>query len=179
MRTQLAAACVDDRSGADGQPGSKVVGGLTPGHEADLLALGFVGNGKHELARVFAHVPLGHPAQWKEDAGEAVAVEVVQHVGLVLGCVDRCMQLGTVGALHDARVVPGREPVESKLDHPREHQVETHQRVAAHARVGGTAFQVRPVKGLDHPLAELLLQVPAVIRNVEERGHAAGILDRG
>jgi hypothetical protein len=79
----------------------------------------------------------------------------------------------------DPRVVTGGETVEAKLAHPREHQVEPHERVAAHARVGRASREVVAVERLDHALAELPLQVPAVIRNVEEARHAPSVLDRG
>src|ERR1700694_4589700 len=86
------------------------------------------------------------------------------------------MQLAPHRPIHDARVVARGELVETQLDYSRQHQVETDECVAAHAWVGRPAGQVGAVKGLDHPLAELLLPVPAVIRNVEERGDATCVL---
>jgi hypothetical protein len=81
-------------------------------------------------------------------------------------------------ARHYARVVPRREPVEAKLEHSRQHEVEAHEGVAAHARIWRPALEVVAVERLDHSLAEFLLQVPAVIRNVEEAGHPPSVLHR-
>src|SRR5207253_10211054 len=41
--------------------------------------------------------------------------------------------------------------------------------------VGGTALEVSAVERLDDSFAKLALQVPAVIRNVEQRGHASRV----
>src|SRR5256712_14108253 len=45
MRAQLTSARVDDGAGADGQPRREIASGLAARHEADLLALGLVGDG--------------------------------------------------------------------------------------------------------------------------------------
>ena len=114
---------------------------------------------------MLAHLGLGHVAQWEEDPRQAIAVEVIEHVGLVLRGVRRGMQLRAVDARHDSRVVAGGEPVESHLQDTRQHEVEPHEGVAPHAWIGRPALEVVAVEGLDHPLPEILLQVPAVIRN--------------
>ena len=120
-----------------------------------------------------AHLRLGHAAERKDDARQALAIEVVEHVGLVLGRVDPRVQLA---AVEDARVVAGCKAVEAQRQHPRQHQVEADEGVAAHAGVGRPAFEVGAVERLDHPLAELFLQVPAVIRNVEQARDPSGVL---
>ena len=88
------------------------------------------------------------------------------------------MQLGTIRAIDDPRVVPGREAVESEVQDPPEHEVEANECIAADARVRRAALEVVAMERLDHALAELALEVPAVIRNVEQRGHASRILHR-
>src|SRR5207244_5395798 len=91
---------------------------------------------------------------------------------------DRRVQLRPIGPIEDARVMTGGELLEAQLDDAREHQVEPHERVAADAGVRRPAFEVVAVKWLDDALAELRLQVPAVIRNVEKARDPASVLDR-
>ena len=126
---------------------------------------------------MLAHLALGHPAERENDAPEALAIEVIEHVGLVLGVIERGVELRTIGSVDDPCVVTGREAVEAKLEHAAEHEVEAHECVAAHARIRRPALEVVAVKRFDDPLAELLLQVPAVIRNAEQRRDATRVLD--
>src|SRR3989449_6602157 len=175
MCAQLISARVDDRAGADRQPRREIASGLAARHEADLLALGLVGDGQAELARVLAGLQLRHPAERKHDAPKALAVQVIEHVGLVLGVVDGGVQLWATGTLHDPRVVAGGQPVESEVEHAREHEVEAHERIASHAGIRGAALEVGAMERLDDPFPELPLQVPAVIRNVEQRCHASRV----
>src|SRR6266851_339135 len=166
VSAELAAARVDDLARPHRQSSRQVRRGLATRHKADLLALRLVRDRQPELASVLTHLGLGHLAQWKDDACQALPVEVVQHVGLVLRGIGRGVELA---AAQDARVVAGGEPVEAQLENPREHQVEPYEGVAAHAWVGRAAFEIGAVEGLDHALTELLLQAPTVIRNVEQR----------
>src|SRR5205807_444465 len=78
---------------------------------------------------------------------------------------------------HDARVVSGREAVEPELHHATQHQVEPHEGVAADAWIRRPALEISAVKRLDDALTELTLQVPAVIRNADQRSDAASVLD--
>src|SRR3989442_8205424 len=178
MRSQRAPAAIDDWAAADWQPRRQIAGGLAARDEADLLALGFVGDGQAELAGVLADLTLGHAAEREQDAPEPLAVQVIEHVRLVLRVVDGGVQLGATGTLHDPRVVAGGQPVESELEHAREHEVEAHERIASHAGIRGAALEVGAVERLDDPFPELALQVPAVIRNVEDRGDTARVLHR-
>ena len=117
---------------------------------------------------MLAHLGLGHPAKRKDDARKPLAVQVVEHVRLVLRRIDRRVKLWTGRAMNDPRVMSGGEPVKPELEHPPKHQVETDEGVAPQARIRRPTRQVRLVERLDHTLAELQLQVPAVIRNVED-----------
>src|SRR6266516_1452220 len=123
------------------------------------------------LARVLAHLALGHRAQWKGDARKSLAIEVVQHVRLVLGRIGAFVQLRPTRAVDDPRVVPRREAVEAEVQYPPEHEVEADERVAANAWVRRAALEVLAMERLDHAFAELALEVPAVIRNAEQRGN--------
>ena len=95
--------------------------------------------------------------------GQTRPVQVVEDVGLVLARVLGGVQLRSVRTLKDPRVVAGGQGVEAQAEHPVEHQVEAHEGVAAQAGVGSLAGQVGAVERLDHSLAELGLQVPAVV----------------
>src|SRR5260370_40221895 len=127
---------------------------------------------------MLANFALGHAPERKSDARESMAVEAVEHVGLVLGWIDGGVQLRPVLAVHDAGVVTGGELLEAELQDAGEHEVEADERVAAHARVRGPAFEVVPMERLDDPLAELRLEVPAVIRNVEDGCDPPCVFDR-
>src|SRR5205085_7789283 len=93
--------------------------------------------------------------------------------------IDALVQLRPIRAVDDPRVVPGREAVEPEVEDPPEHEVEAHERVAANAWVRRASLEVVAVERLDHALAELPLEVPAVIGNVEQRSHAPRILHGG
>ena len=124
------------------------------------------------------HLALIHAPKWEGDARKALPIEVIEHVGLVLRGIDSLVELRSRGPVEDFRVVPCRKLVEPQVEHAVEHQVEAHERVAADTRVGRPAFEVVAVERLDDPLSELFLEVPAVIRNAEQRGDAPRILDR-
>lgn len=75
----------------------------------------------------------------EERARQLVGVQHAEHVRLVLGCVDRPVQLATRRALDDLRVVPGGDGIEP-LEHRLVEQARrTRPLVAAQARV-----RVRP-----------------------------------
>ena len=178
MRAQTAARRVRDCPGLDRQAPREVIGRLAARDKADLLALRLVRDRQAELSRVLPHLALGHPAQREHDARKTLAVQVIEHVRLVLRVIGGRVKLGAAGPVKDPRVVPRGEPVETQVDHPPEHQVEAHERVASDAWIGSTTREVRAVERLDHTLAELLLQVPAVIRNAEDGSDAARVLHR-
>ena len=177
VRAEVPSGRVRDRTPSHRQAPCQVSGGLAARDEADLLALGLVRDGQAELACVLAHLGLGHPAKRKDDARKPLAVQVVEHVRLALRRIDRRVKLWTGRAMNDPRVMSGGEPVKPELEHPPKHQVETDEGVAPQARIRRPTRQVRLVERLDHTLAELQLQVPAVIRNVED-GRYAGADER-
>src|SRR6266851_6717465 len=178
MAAELATRLVDHRTRAHGQALRQVSRGLAPRDEADLLALGLVGDGQPKLARVLAHLPLGHTAERKADPAEPLTVEVVEHVRLVFRGIGSGVELRSAVDLDDACVMTGGELVEAELQHSREHEVEADERIAAEAWVRSPPLEVVAMKGLDDPLTELGLEVPAVIRNAEQRRDPASVLDR-
>src|SRR2546428_10437909 len=114
--------------------------------------------------------PFVRAAGGKGKAPEPLAVQVIEHVRLVLRVVDGGVKLGATGTLHDPRVVAGGQPVESELEHAREHEGQAHERIASYAGIRGAALEVGAVERLDDSFPELALQGPAVIRNFEDRG---------
>src|SRR5207302_663640 len=123
--------------------------GLAARHEADLLALCLVRNRQRELARMLADLGLVDAPERKSDTREALAIEVIEHVRLILGRIYCGVQLRTVLAGEDARIVAGRELVETKLQHAREHQVEPDERITANTRIRRPALEVVAVKRFD------------------------------
>ena len=115
-------------------------------------------------------------AEREHRVGELLAGQHAEHVGLVLGRVDRAVQLGTVGALHDLRVVAGGHGVEAERQRAVEHGGELDLLVAAQARVRGAAGGVLVHEVLDDVLVEPLGEVPDVERDADHVGGAAGVV---
>ncbi len=109
---------------------------------------------------------------------QALPVEMVEHVRLVLAVVETGMKFWLAGGrAQDPGVVAGGERVEPERAHAPQHQVEAHEGVAADAGVGGPASQVSGMEGFDDALAELSFQVPHVVRHAEQVGHPPRVLD--
>src|SRR5207237_3362973 len=86
--TQRAAALVHHLPGPQRQPPGEVGGGLATWDEADLHALPLVRDVEPEITRDRPHLGLGETAQREANPSEALTVEVVEHVGLVLGRIE-------------------------------------------------------------------------------------------
>ena len=94
---QHAAVGVDDLAllhGAGAKAGDKVAV-VTLGDEADVLALGLVGERQAQPVRVGAGLVLGQGAQGKAEEGQLLPRRGEEEVALVLGLVARPVQLGT------------------------------------------------------------------------------------
>ena len=94
MAAELAAVRVDDRAGAVlcrclALDEARVV---AVGHEADLLALGLVGDGQPALPGDGADARLVEPADGEEGGLELRLGEAEEEVGLVLGAVRALQQ---------------------------------------------------------------------------------------
>jgi hypothetical protein len=71
-------------------------GVLALGHEADVLAVGLVGDRQAQLGGDATHLALGHPAQREAQEVQLVARGGEQEIALVLGRIGRAAQLRPV-----------------------------------------------------------------------------------
>ncbi len=155
--------------------------GVAVGDEADVVAVGLPGDEEAALGGLLADPRLLGVAEGEERAGELVGVEHAEHVALVLGRVDRPVQLAAaVGGLDDLGVVPGGDGVEAERHGLVEQGGELDLLVAAQARVGGAAGGILTREVLDDVAREAGRHVPHVERDAEHVGHPArvtGVLD--
>ena len=92
--------------------------------------------GSPAVARELAHGVLGQRAEREREPLEQLRLEPGEHVALVLARVRARRQERPVLVARDARVVAGGEPGRAERAGERQHRVEAHLAVAAHARVG-------------------------------------------
>ena len=113
------------------------------GHEADLLAVGLVGDQQSEPARLGAHVRLRQRAHRKHRAGQLLLRQREQEVRLVLVAIDAALEQPSSGRRSlDARVVAGRHLVGAESPRAIEQRRELEVAVAVRAR------QRRPARGV-------------------------------
>ncbi len=171
MAAERAAGPVDDRArplahaAVTGEEGALA----GPGEEAEVLRLALVGDGQPGLARELAHLRLAQLAEREAHPRHRLRRERGQHVALVLGRVGRRAQQPV---RRDARVVAGREVGRAEPVGERQHRVEPHVAVAAHARVRREAGGVVGEERRHHALRERGAQVEREVR------HAHTVRDR-
>ena len=177
-----APVAVDDVPGRGADLLGEPAAGVAVGDEADVVAVGLLRDGESALGRLGAHERLRRRRSEREvGVRELLGGEHAEHVGLVLRGIRRPVQLESVGAVDERRVVAGADRVEAELDRALEQGRELDLLVAAHARVGGAAGAVLGDEVLDDVVAEALREVPHVERDAEAIGRAPGIhrvLDR-
>ena len=105
-------------------------------------------------------------AERQQQAGQLLAVELRQGVGLVLGP-GTAEEVRTVGPLLQARIVAGRDV--RGPDPPRiaAQRAELHEVVARNAWIGGAAGGVIGRETLDHVAPERLFEVEHVMRDAQ------------
>ena len=140
------------------------------GDEAQVLALALVRNGQPGVARKGTDRLLREAPEREREPVEQARVEPGQHVALVLERIRRRPDQWAAAVPRDACVVPGREARRTEGVRQREHLIEAHLAVAAHARVGGAAGRVAVEEVVDHLGAEALPHVEGHVRDA----HAVG-----
>ena len=154
------------------QPGVVAVG-----DEADVVAVGLVGDEQPASRGLLAHGRLGGVAEREQRVAQLLLVEHPEHVRLVLAVVDRPVHLDQpVLAGAQLRVVAGRDRVEPQPERPVEHGGELDLLVAPQARVGCPAGGVLVHEVLDHVVVEPLGEVPDVERDADHVGGPAGVV---
>ena len=157
---------------------TKGVAIVTAGHEADLLALRLVGGREAEAPRDLADLRLGQLAEREPGVLELVLAQAVQEVGLVLVRVASPSEpRPSVGTDVAAGVVAGRDGLAVvQMAGSTEQRPELDVGVAVDARARRPAVEIRVEERLQDAGVELALEVHDVERDVELRGHAAGVV---
>ncbi|CAB5014900.1 unannotated protein [freshwater metagenome] len=157
------------------EPGREEIAGAPVGDEADVVAVGLLGDQQSAVERLGAHGLLMVVAQRKHRALELRGLEHREHVGLILGRVCRAVKFDTGRTVGQARVVAGGHGVEAKVNRAIEHSGELNVLVAAQAGVGGTARRILGHEVVDDLGLELLGEIPHVERNAQHVSHPACI----
>ena len=153
------------------------LGVVAVGHEADVLAVVLVGNGKAELARRGADFRLGHGAERKTHEIELVARRGEEEIALVAVEVRGTIERAMIAALAARHIVAGGERLGAELAGGVEKIVKLDRLVAGdtgHRRLAGDVARRETV---DHRIAKALLVVENVVRDAEGGGDAAGIVN--
>ena len=140
------------------------------GEEAEVLRLALVGDGQPGRARDLAHLRLAQAAEREAHPRQRGRRERGEHVGLILGGVGGGAQQAVVA---DARVVAGGELLRAEPVREREHRVEPHVPVAAHARVRGQPGGVVGEERRDDAGRERRPQVEREVRQPHPVRHRA------
>ncbi len=115
-------------------------------------------------------------AERKQQRRQLRRRELRERVGLIF--VGRpAIEVRSVGAMFDARVMPGRdearaEPVGIRLQRPELHEI-----VAGHARIRRAPGGVVAREALDDVDPERLLEIQDVVRDAQHRGGLARIVE--
>src|SRR5690606_31907350 len=105
--------------------------GVTLGDEADVVRVRLLRDREATLGRLQPDLRLRRVTEREERPRELISSEHTEDVGLVLGQVDRAVQLAALMALDDPRVVPRRDRVEAEGDRLVEERRELDALVAA------------------------------------------------
>ena len=137
------------------------------GQEAQVLRVGLVRD--HEPGRAGAgpHLGLAQRPEREAQPRQRGRRDRAEHVRLVLGRVGGGAQQRTLAVVGHARVVPGGQRRRAHAVGQREHVVQAHGAVAAHARVRRLARGVRGQERVDDAGAEAVPQVEREVRQAE------------
>ena len=144
------------------------------GEEAEVLALGLLGDGEAVAGGDLAHLGLAQLGQREAQPVQHRRRQRGEHVALVLVAVRGGGEQRTVAVLDDPRVVAGDEVVGAEPLGEVDHRRDPHLAVADDAGVGGGAGSVAVEEGADDAAAELLLEVEGEVRDAERVGDRPG-----
>ncbi len=165
VAAERAAVGVDDVAGL-GRVGAEAgdeVAVVALRDEADVLALGLVGERQAEAAGVGAGLGLGQAAQGKAQESQLLGGGGEEEVALVLGGVGGLVQLGAGRPVDTQRVVAGGECLGPQVAGGGQEVAELDPLVAADAGDRSAAFGVAVDEVVDDGGAEALLEVEDVV----------------
>ena len=152
-------------------------GVVAVGHEADVLAVGLVGDRQVEALGERAGLALGQGAERKAQEVELVPGRAEQEIALVARRIGAAMQLGARLAHHPLHVVAGGQRLGAELARRPQQVAELHRAVAGDAGHRRLAARIGIGKGVHHLGAEAAFIVEHVVRDGEPLGHLAGVGD--
>ena len=180
MAADLPPVLVADRPGTGDRrlPFLHDAGRVPIRHEAELLTIGFVGDGEAASAGVGAHLLLVKMPHREERPGQLRLGECEQEIRLVLAGVESASQPGPagVGVAVETRVVAGRYRFGAESRRTVEQMRELQVAVALHAGDRGATGGILPDERRDDRGLELPLEVHRVVRNAKRGGGASGIV---
>ena len=162
--TRPSTCTMSPASAAPGLQALDDVGVAALRHEADVLAVGLVGDGQGELARQRAHLGLAIGAEGKHQPIELGARGGEQEVALVALGIAGAAELGAGGPGAQLDVVAGGERVRLELARGRQQLVELDLLVADHTRDRRFAGHIAVGERLHDRRLEALLVVEDVVR---------------
>ena len=116
-------------------------------------------------------------AEGKHGAPQLALIEAVQHVGLVpariAGSVERHQRAPAPGA----GVMTGDEMARARGTSALQQHAELDALIALHARIRRDALRIAVLEIAHDVGLEILLEIPDVVREVEHRGDAPGVID--
>ena len=139
------------------------------GHEADVLAVGLVGDGELVALGQRARLALGHVAERKAQEVELLGRRAEQEVALVARRIGAAMQLGPRLAHQALHVVAGRQRLGAQLARRAEQVAELHRAIAGDAGHRRLAAHV----GIGERLHDLGAEAAFVVEHVVRDGRAA------
>ena len=149
------------------------------GNKADLLAFRLSRHRQTARCGQPAHLGLRHLSQGKEAPRELLLRQPEEKIGLVLGLIHRPEQPVAAGLLiaPNAGVVAGGDALGAEGAGRGDQPLEFNLRVAETARNRRLACEVLLDKGFDDIALKLPLVIHHIVRNTEELGHTAGVVD--
>ena len=175
---QHGAAAVDEIAGRGGEPGVPLDhGGIVPvRHEADVLTVRLGGVYKALRLCQLPHLLLPQPTQRKQGVGQLLLGHGVEHVALILACVQPLFQQIAPVLLFDPGVMPGGDILAAQNPGPLHQLFKFHISVAVDAGIGGDAGPVAFNKFVHHLFGKGILKVEHIVGHPQPVGHAPGVL---
>ena len=165
-------------AGRAGEPGVPLDhGGIVPvRHEADVLTVRLGGVYKALRLCQLPHLLLPQPTQRKQGVGQLLLGHGVEHVALILACVQPLFQQIAPVLLFDPGVMPGGDILAAQNPGPLHQLFKFHISVAVDAGIGGDAGPVAFNKFVHHLFGKGILEVEHIVGHPQPVGHAPGVL---
>jgi hypothetical protein len=180
MLADYATVEVDDVAGLDRirAQAADDVGVAAGRHEADILAVLLVGDGKAKAPRQFARLRLGHVAERKAQIVELLARGREQEIALIaIGVGGADQRARSIAEAARGDIMSGRKCRGAELARGRQQIAKLDRTVALDARHRRLARGVAVGEIVDHRFPETALIVEHVMRNADPLGDVAGVVD--